>query len=201
MDHTLPGSSGPLGFSRQEYWRGLSCPPPGDLPNSGMEPRSPALWVDSLPSEPPGKSKNTGVGSLSLFQGIFPTQESNQGLLHCRRILYQLSHHESPGCYVYFTTIKKKGKISKYLQSSCNWVIAFTLVLTCSILAGAGFLEECRHPLRLQEAHLPSLGIWYRGTWEETRASLFWTDHTPSTDHKELVKKHGGTTGIYGSSP
>ena len=39
-------------------------------------------------------SKNTGVSSLSLFQGIFPTQESNWGLLHCRQILYQLSHRE-----------------------------------------------------------------------------------------------------------
>ena len=38
-----------------------------------------------------GKPKNTGVGSLSLLQWIFPTQESNQGLLHCRQILYQLS--------------------------------------------------------------------------------------------------------------
>ena len=37
------------------------------LPNSGIEPRSPALWADSLPSEPQGKSKNTEVGSLSLF--------------------------------------------------------------------------------------------------------------------------------------
>ena len=43
-----------------------SCPPPGDLPNPGMKPRSPALQVDSLPVEPPGKPKNTGVGSLSL---------------------------------------------------------------------------------------------------------------------------------------
>ena len=39
--------------------------------------------------------QNTGVGSLSLLQGIFLTQESNQGLLHCRRILYQLSHKVS----------------------------------------------------------------------------------------------------------
>ena len=39
--------------------------------------------------------QNTGVGSLSLLQGIFLTQESNQGLLHCRRILYQLSHKGS----------------------------------------------------------------------------------------------------------
>ena len=38
--------------------------------------------------------QNTGVGSLSLLQGIFPTQESNPGLSHCTQILYQLSHRE-----------------------------------------------------------------------------------------------------------
>ena len=43
------------GFSRQEYWSGLPCPPPGDPPNPGFEPRSPTLQVDSTPSEPPGK--------------------------------------------------------------------------------------------------------------------------------------------------
>ena len=42
-----------MGFSRQEYCSGLLCPPPGDLPNPGIEPRSPALQADSLPSEPP----------------------------------------------------------------------------------------------------------------------------------------------------
>ena len=52
------------------------------------QPRSPALQVDSLPTEPQGKPKNTGVGSQSLLQRIFPTQESNQGLLHYRQILY-----------------------------------------------------------------------------------------------------------------
>ena len=60
----------------------------GDLPNSGMEPRSPALQADSLPAEPPGKAKNTGVGSLPPLQQIVPTRESNQGLLHCRQILW-----------------------------------------------------------------------------------------------------------------
>ena len=59
--------------------------------------QSPTLQVDSLPSEPPGKFMNTGVGSLSLLQGIFPTQELNWGLLHCRRILYQLSYQGSLG--------------------------------------------------------------------------------------------------------
>ena len=47
--------------------------------------------MNSLPAEPPGKPKNTGVGSLSLLQRIFPTQGSNRGLLHCRQILHQLS--------------------------------------------------------------------------------------------------------------
>ena len=44
-----------MGFSRQEYWSGLPFPPPGDLPDPGIEPRSPTLQVDSLQSEPPGK--------------------------------------------------------------------------------------------------------------------------------------------------
>ena len=83
-------------FSRQKCWSGLPCPPPGDPPILGMEPRSPALQVHSLPSEPLGKPKNTGVGSLSLLQGILPTQESNWGLLHCRQILYQLSYQGNP---------------------------------------------------------------------------------------------------------
>ena len=51
-----------MGFSRQEYWSGLPCPPPGDLPSPGIEPRSPALQMDSLPSEPPGKPSS----------GLFP---------------------------------------------------------------------------------------------------------------------------------
>ena len=81
-----------MGFSRQEYWSGLPWPPPGDLSNPGIKLSSPTLQVDSLPSEPPRNPKNTGVGSLSLLQGIFPTQESNWGLLHCRWILHQLGY-------------------------------------------------------------------------------------------------------------
>ena len=69
-----------LKITLRESWSGLPCPPPGDLPNPGIKPRSPALQVDSLLSEPPRKPKNTGVGSL--LQGIFLTQESNRGLLH-----------------------------------------------------------------------------------------------------------------------
>ena len=43
------------GFSRQEYWSGLPCPLPGDLPDPGIKPRSPALQMDSSPAEPQGK--------------------------------------------------------------------------------------------------------------------------------------------------
>ena len=69
-------------------------PPPGDLPSS--QPRDGTQVshiVDRffLPSEPQGKPKDTGMGSLSLLQGNLMTKELNQGLLHCRQILYQLS--------------------------------------------------------------------------------------------------------------
>ena len=68
-------------FSRPEHWRRYPFPSPGDLPNPGVKPRSPTLQADSLPAELQGKPKNTGVGSLSLLQGIFLTQESNWGSL------------------------------------------------------------------------------------------------------------------------
>ena len=64
-----------MGFSREEYWNRSLFPSPGDLPNPGINPRSPALHADSLPAEPQEKPKNSGVDSLSLLQPIFPTQE------------------------------------------------------------------------------------------------------------------------------
>ena len=54
MDYSLPGSS-VHGIIHQEYWSGLPCPPPGDLPDPGIKPGSPALHADSLLSEPPGE--------------------------------------------------------------------------------------------------------------------------------------------------
>ena len=97
------GCQAPLsvGFLRQEYWSRWPFPTPRHLPDLGIEPLSPspptyAGGVGSLPlCPPPGKPKNTGVGSLSLLQQIFPTQELNWDLLHCRWILYQLSYEEN----------------------------------------------------------------------------------------------------------
>ena len=75
MDYTIHG----IPQTRILEWVGL--PSPGDLPNPGTEPRSLTLQANSLPAEPQGEPKNTGMGSLSLLQRIFLTQESNQGLL------------------------------------------------------------------------------------------------------------------------
>ena len=79
-----------------------------DLPNPGVEPSSPALKADSLPFDPPGKPKTTRVGSLSFLQGNVPTQELNQGLLHCKHIIYQQSYQGSPR--------KKENKISSMFR-------------------------------------------------------------------------------------
>ena len=49
---------------------GVDSPSPGDLPNPGSEPRSPAMQADSLPAEPPGKPKNTGVGTWKSFVNL-----------------------------------------------------------------------------------------------------------------------------------
>ena len=64
-----------MGFSRKEYWSALSLPSPGDLPDPGVKPESPALRADALPSEPSGKPFffliNTLLVSLiSIFVGI-----------------------------------------------------------------------------------------------------------------------------------
>ena len=85
-----------VGILQARILEWVAMPSSRDLLNPGIESRFPEFQVDSLPSEPPGKPKNTRVGSLSLLQGIFPTQESNQGLLHGRKILYQLSYQGSP---------------------------------------------------------------------------------------------------------
>ena len=116
-------------FSRPEKCSGYPFPSPADLSNPGIEPRSPTLKADSLPAEPSRKPKNTGVASLSLLQQIFPTQESNEGLLYCRRILYQLSYQGNPfnihfqytALFIYISKQQLRvlgGSVGK--ESACN---------------------------------------------------------------------------------
>ena len=116
VDCSPPGC--PWGVSRQEYWSGLPCLPPGDLPNPGIELRSPTSQTDSLSSEPPGKSKNTGVSRPSLLQGNFPAEELNRDLLRCSQILYQLSYPGVTKCKL-FKNSDLMFKNGNPLQYSC----------------------------------------------------------------------------------
>ena len=67
---TTPWTIESMKFSRPEYWSGYPLPSPGDLPNPGIGPSSPALQVDSLPAESQGKPKSTGVGQFSSVQSL-----------------------------------------------------------------------------------------------------------------------------------
>ena len=77
-----------MGFSRQEYWSALSCPPPEDLLNPGIEPRSLTLQADYLPSKPPGKSSQPGGGLIfkegplliHFFSSIYQDLMMNEGI-------------------------------------------------------------------------------------------------------------------------
>jgi len=117
-----PPRSSVHGIFQARYWSGLPFPfqhifptqgsnsclplsgrfftaePPGKhiFPNQGLNPGLPhCRWI-LYQTEPPGKPKNTGVGSMSLLQGIFPTPESNQGFQPHRQIPYQLRYQGSP---------------------------------------------------------------------------------------------------------
>ena len=74
----------PWGFSRQEHWSGSPCPPPGDLPSPGIEPRSPALQADPLPSEPPGKP----IAQTRVWQAF--SQRARQYLILALQVLRPL---------------------------------------------------------------------------------------------------------------
>ena len=109
----LPHGLQSMEFTRPKYWSEQPFPSPGDLPNPWIKPRPPVIAGDSLQAEPQGKPKNTGVGSLSVLQQIFPTQESNWGLLHYRWILYQLSYHGSP---IIDNSIRKTNEVQLLIR-------------------------------------------------------------------------------------
>ena len=95
LSHPFLGSALDLGF--------LLEPGIKSFPTSGLKWKSEShsvvsdsLWPHGLYSPWNSPGQNTGVGNLSLLQGIFPTQGSNPGFPHCRWILYQLSHKRNP---------------------------------------------------------------------------------------------------------
>ena len=82
VTHQAPLS---MGFSRQEYWSGLSCPPPKELPSLGIKPRSLALQANSLLYEPPGKPKkykrNEAASRISLLKDDYKENSSRSQLM------------------------------------------------------------------------------------------------------------------------
>ena len=120
MDCSLPDSF-VFGDSPGKNWSGLPCPPPGELPNSGIEPRSLKMQADSLPSEPPGKSKNTGAYPFSR-RTSWPR---NQPGVSC--IAGELSYRGSPfqKHTAHQNWIKKKKTIWTDLLLEVNWNLDF----------------------------------------------------------------------------
>ena len=141
-----------------EYWSGQPFPSPGHLSNTGIEPRSPTLQVDSLPAEPPGKPKNTGVGSRSLLRGIFLIQELNRGLLHCRQILYQLSYQGRLEMKTGIILARKHRTSNRHGNKKQHCVHVFiqqTLVSpTVNVSTGLSL------PLRVLELHRAEYSHW-----------------------------------------
>ena len=137
MDYIVHG----IQFSRPKHWSGWLFTSPGHPPNPVIEPRSPTLRVDSLPVEPQGKPKNTAVGSLSLLQQIFQTQELNQGFLNCRWILYKLSYQGSPNNKI---SQFKRGSHSIIRSQDSGFHLARTLsLLLASIKPIAMLTSSC----------------------------------------------------------
>ena len=126
-------------FSRPQYWSGEPLLSPGDLPKPGIKSRSPALQADSLPVEPQGKPKNTWVDSLSLLQWIFPTQELNQGLLHCRWIFTNWAIMEAQS--------SKKQESSR--ETSTSALLTIPKPLTVWIKTNWKILKEMGIPYHL----------------------------------------------------
>ena len=174
------------------------------------------MQEDSLPAEPQGKSNNTGEDRLSLLQ-IFLTQELNPGLLHCRRIPYQLSHRGNPitnfPVYIKMVSIEKLNK-KKWRRTSlvAQWwrihlpvqgIWVKSLFRDNSMGWGAtkpvyhnywACTPRARAPQQgkslQREAHTPQLG-WpmFAATRESLHAAVK-TQHTHTKQKKKLKKKY-----------
>ena len=100
-DSLRPHGVQSMEFSRPEYWRGWPFPSPGDLPNPGTEPRSPALHTDSLPAQPPGKPikdqtqlEFKGYKTPLGLKPLFGVQDSSSSQIRGNIIFLRKNTHE-----------------------------------------------------------------------------------------------------------
>ena len=159
----------------------VAMPSSGDLPNPEFKSRFPTFQVDSLLAEPPGKPKNTGVVSLSLLQGIFPTQELNWSLLHCRQILYHLSQGWTDNRDLFPVLLLQ------LILSPCAKGILFSLFSVDEIVNFLGCLDcsnkipwiEWLRKNEISFSHLWTCSLEVRG--------LVWLVEGPPPGHKLLL--------------
>ena len=167
-----------------EKWKSLSCVPVCNP-------------MDYSPWNSPGQ--NTGVGSLSLLQGIFPIQGSNPGLLHCRWILYQMSHKGSPrtlewvapffcgsswprnwtgvSCILgrFFTNQAMRDTNSWSLLKFIEWVMLPNHLILC-------------HPLLLLPSIFPIIRVFSNELALHIRRSEYWRfSISPSNEYSKLI--------------
>ena len=129
-----------MGFSRQEYWSGLPFPSPGDLPDPGIKPRSPALQVDALTSEPPGTWSNRQIWSWSrewrwaktdrvllrehTGHSKYPTPTTQESTLHMD--ITRWPTPKSDWLYYLQPKMEKLYKVSKNKTGSWLWLWSWT---------------------------------------------------------------------------
>ena len=150
--------------------------------------RSPTLRADSLPAEPQGKPKNTGLGSLFLLQRIFLTQELNRGLLHCRRILCQLSYERSPVQSVSHVQLFATPWTA-VLQAFLFFTVSRSLLKFMSIesVMLSNHLILC-HPLLLLPSIFPSNRVFSNEPTLCIRWSKYWSfSISPSNEYSALM--------------
>ena len=175
--------------------------------------------MDSLPAEPQGKPKNTGVGSRSLLQRVFPTQELNRGLLHCRQIFCRLSYQGRP-------TGLKPGAYEPFFRHNCDagWVARHSPYKGRFAMKWAGDREHVKGAgrgigvkgnqhssmwvARKLKPGLPQLQwkwLWWMVMSHRPEASLWWAEeglsvHPPPSIPPPLHLAHSSTVPCQGRS-
>ena len=158
-----------MGFSRPGYWSGQPIPSLGNLPNPGIEPRSPTLQADSLPAEPQGKPKNTGVGisipspadlpnpgiklgSPALQADSLPTELSGKSL----KSKYTIQFSSVPqSCPILCNPMDCRTPGFPVLHVSQSW---FKFMSIESVMPSSHLILY--HPLLLLLSIFPSIGVF-----------------------------------------
>ena len=127
---------------------------------------SDSLWPHGLYSPWNSSGQNTGVGSLSLLQGIFPTQGLNPSLLHCRWILYQLSHKGSPRILEWVAYPSRSTRRSSGSSQSRNWTRVSVV---------------CKHEDKASDLWIYSIYFWSMSVSHGTSSLHILSSHPPKT--------------------